>query len=72
MPPENELIVKPGWKTTEFWLSAVTVILSLLWGAGVIDPEAANGSTANRVVALVASALAAVGYTVSRGMAKKG
>lgn len=61
--------VKPGWKTTEFWLSAAATIFSLLWGAGVIDPDASG--TANRVAGIVASALTAVGYAVSRGMAKK-
>lgn len=61
---------KPGWKTTEFWLSAGAAIFSLLWGAGIIDPDGAG--TANRVAGILAAALAAVGYTVSRGMAKKG
>ena len=28
---------KPGWKTTEFWLSTGAAIFSLLWGAGVMS-----------------------------------
>ena len=62
--------VKPGWKTTEFWLTVVVALASLLWGADVLDPEA--GGSANKVFGLVVSGLAAVGYTVSRGLAKKG
>ena len=62
--------MKPGWKTTEFWLTVVVALASLLWGADVLDPEA--GGTANKVFGLVVSGLAAVGYTVSRGLAKKG
>ena len=62
--------VKPGWKTTEFWLTVVVALGSLLWGADVLNPEAAG--TANKVFGLIVSGLAAVGYTVSRGLAKKG
>jgi hypothetical protein len=62
--------VKPGWKTTEFWLTSLTVLASLLWGADVVSPEAAG--TANKVFGFVVAALGAVGYTVSRGLAKGG
>lgn len=61
--------VKPGWKTTEFWLTTFTVLASLLWGADVLDPDVAG--TANKVFGFVVAALGAVGYTVSRGLAKK-
>ena len=62
--------LKPGWKTSEFWLTVVVALGSLLWGADVLDPEA--GGTVNKVFGLIVSGLAAVGYTVSRGLAKKG
>ena len=61
--------IKPGWKTTEFWLTVCVVLGSLLWGAGVLDPEGVG--TANKVFGLVVSGLSAIGYTVSRGLAKK-
>ena len=48
----------------------MVALASLLWGADVLDPEA--GGTANKVFGMVVSGLAAVGYTVSRGLAKKG
>jgi len=60
--------VKPGWKTTEFWLTSLTVLASLLWGADLLDAEGVG--TANKVFGFVVAALGAVGYTVSRGMAK--
>ena len=60
--------IKPGYKTTA-GLSAICAVGSLLWGAGVLNPEGAG--TANQVFGFVASALSALGYTVSRGLAKK-
>ena len=59
---------KPGWKTTEFWMTSIVALASLLWGADVLDPEAAG--TANKIFGFVVAALGAVGYTVSRGLAK--
>ena len=66
MANKNE--VKPGWKTTEFWITVVVAASSLLWGANVLDPEGAG--TANKVFGFVVAALGTVGYTVSRGLAK--
>ena len=62
--------IKAGWRTTEFWITVVVALGSLVWGAGLLDPEGAG--TANKVFGLVVSGLAAVGYTISRGLAKKG
>jgi hypothetical protein len=67
MPTKNNE-VKPGWKTTEFWMTSIVALASLLWGADVLDPEAAG--TANKIFGFVVAALGAVGYTVSRGLAK--
>ena len=57
-----------GIRSTEFWLAAATSILSLLVLGGVIDLEGA--STLDKVAGLAAAALASVGYSVSRGIAK--
>tara|TARA_Y100001972_G_scaffold126855_1_gene181843 strand:- start:1006 stop:1218 length:213 start_codon:yes stop_codon:yes gene_type:complete len=62
--------VKPGWKTTEFWITICVTLASLLWGADVLDPEGAG--TANKVFGFAVAALSGLGYTVSRGLAKKG
>ena len=60
--------MKPGIKTTEFWLTSIVALASILWGADVLDPEGVG--TANKVFGFVVAALGAVGYTVSRGLAK--
>jgi hypothetical protein len=63
-------LVKPGYKTTEFWLSVVASLISILYASGVISPDGA--STVEQVVAMIAAALASLGYSVARGIAKRG
>ncbi len=60
---------KPGWKSTEFWITVSVTLASLAWGAGIVDPEGA--SNADKVFGFICSAAAAFGYTISRGLAKK-
>ena len=60
--------MKPGIKTTEWWLSLVAVLASLVLGSGLI----VAGSTLEGVVTFIAGVLTSMGYTVSRGLAKKG
>lgn len=57
---------KKGYKTTEFWLSAAAVLGSLLVASGALEPDTA----ASQAVALVLSALAAMGYTGARSLVK--
>lgn len=59
---------KPGYKTTEFWLSTAAMIVSILYASGAIG---AGESSVDKTVALIAGALAAMGYTVSRSIVKK-
>ena len=61
--------VKAGIRTTEFWITVIVAAASLAWGAGLIDPAGSAG--ADKVFGFVCSALAALGYTVSRGLAKQ-
>ena len=58
---------KPGWKTTEFWFTAASQLVGILWASGAIQ----EGSTMDRVLGIVAAALATTGYAVSRGLAKR-
>lgn len=60
--------VKPGWKTTEYWLSKATIVLGALLSAGVFG----DGSTALRIAGAAAAVLAQLGYTASRTIAKAG
>ena len=61
---------KPGIKTSEFWLCSISALLSIAWGAGVLDfsPEATG--QINNWAGILAGGLAALGYGISRGLAK--
>ncbi len=65
----NNKETKPGYKSTEFWITLAVTLCSLAWGAGIVDPEGA--SNADKVFGFICSAAAALGYTISRGLAKK-
>lgn len=58
---------KPGYKTTEFWLSAAASVVGLLFAAEVFPSE----SPGEKFLGLAAMVLASLGYTVSRGMVKR-
>jgi len=54
---------KPGWQTTEFWVTALLLAsVALGWIGGKLDGDKAA----------IASAIAAGLYATSRGLAKKG
>ena len=59
--------IKPGWKTTEFWMTSVTVLLSaivaLFVGYGVLSQE--QGSLWLQLLVAVAG-LAIPAYVVAR------
>ncbi len=59
---------KPGYKTTEFWLSVAAMLVGAALASGVFETD----SGGDRILGLAATVLASLGYTVSRGMAKKG
>jgi hypothetical protein len=68
MSEESNTVVKPGYKTSEFWLTLGATVVGFLIASGVI-PETGVWP---KVVALVTAAFTAMGYTISRGLAKKG
>jgi len=57
---------KPGYKTTEFWLTALATLVALFIGSGVLSSE----HLAMKIAAFAAAALAQLGYGISRGLAK--
>lgn len=59
--------MKPGWKTSEFWLSLGAQILTVLFASGIV----ADGTTFEKALVLVAGILGALGYAVVRGGVKK-
>ena len=60
--------VKPGYQTTEFWMTAAATVVGLAIASGVIPTTGYWPS----IVALIVSAFAAMGYTVSRTVVKNG
>jgi len=64
--PDTTTPPKPGYKTSEFWLALVAMLLTTLFASGAI----AAGSTWDKVLSFIAMALTSLGYSVSRGMAK--
>lgn len=69
MAGDTPTTTKPGYKTSEFWLAFVAMLLTALYGSGVIGPDD-EGSTWAKALAFIAAALTAAGYSVSRGLAK--
>ena len=67
-PDPAAAAVKPGYKTTEFWLTMGATVVGLAIASGVV-PDTGMWS---KIVALVVSAFAAMGYTVSRTNVKNG
>lgn len=66
--------IKPGIKSTEFYLSTLAMVIGAIMGA--LPTEIPGEATTLEIVRLICgttlAALGALGYTVSRGMAKKG
>ena len=58
--------VKPGYRTTEFYLSTAAAICGILMASGVI----VEGSTAATIVGGVITVLASLGYTAARSKNK--
>jgi len=59
--------VKPGYKTTEFWLTMVASIIGLALASGLIPTD----GEVYKIVGLAASVLTSMGYQVSRSSVKK-
>lgn len=60
------LSFKDGWKTTEFWVSLLTLLGGLLVALGVVEAD-----DIARVAGFVAAVLAGLGYTAGRSYIKR-
>lgn len=58
---------KPGYKTTEFWLSVVAMAVGAVMASGIVETD----SGFDKALGLAATILASLGYTVSRTMVKR-
>jgi hypothetical protein len=67
--------IEPGYSTTEFWVSTVTaactLIFALLADFGVVN-FSAQQRTDISAAAVLAVTLIAAGYSIARGLRKKG
>jgi len=61
-------MAKPGFKTTEFWLSLVAMLVGAIMASGVLD--ATETALDNQIVGMIAMMLTGLGYTVARSFAK--
>jgi hypothetical protein len=57
---------KPGYKTSEFWLSLAAVVVSYVISSDVLG----EGTVQSKAIMIVATVLAALGYTASRAIVK--
>lgn len=61
--------MKPGWKTTEFWLTLIALLVA--GGAFIAGAVGGEESSIGKAIAFAASALAGLGYSWSRGAVKE-
>ena len=59
-------VVKPGYQTTEFWMTAAATVVGLAIASGIVP----TSGTWPQIVGLVTGVLGALGYTVSRTAVK--
>jgi hypothetical protein len=62
---------KPGYKTTEFWLSLLATLLGFLLASGAMDTVAEESWIA-KLIGGVVTVLASLGYSASRAKVKSG
>lgn len=60
--------LKSGVKSSEFYMALSAVVLGVIISTGAVDPDGAG--TWDKVVGVVCSLLAALGYTVGRSNVK--
>jgi hypothetical protein len=58
--------MKPGYKTTEFWLSFAATVCGVLMASGAIAP----GSQVAQIIGGIMSVLAVLGYQAGRTSVK--
>jgi len=65
--------MKEGYKTTEFWVSIFASVMGIGVTTGYITPEqsTAMGEAATTIAGSIVTIGGALGYSLSRGLAKK-
>jgi len=62
---------RPGYKTTEFWLSLLATLIGLLMASGALD-QLPEDSWIAKLIGGAVAVLAALGYTAGRAKVKSG
>lgn len=65
----SEATIKPGYKTTEFWLTLLAMLLSTLLASGVMD-DVKEDSIWGKIVGGAVAILVTLGYQVRRTKVK--
>lgn len=65
--------MKPGYKTTEFWITILAQVIGILTTIGAFTPDQADvlAQAVTQIAGIVVMVAGAFGYSLSRGMAKK-
>jgi len=63
-------MIKPGWQTTEFWLTILNTVLMALVGFNVLQQDAAD-NVAALAGPIIAAVLPIVVYIVGRSLVKR-
>lgn len=61
--------MKPGYKTTEFWLSLASMLVGAVFASGLLGQTATPID--DQLLGIIATVLGALGYTVSRTLVKR-
>lgn len=62
--------VKPAWKSTEFLLSTLATVIGMLLASGLLSSSDPQQAKILQILGMVATTLAALGYTAMRTSAK--
>jgi len=70
----NDEYIKPGWKTTEFWVMLMSVAFGAMVLFGVITNTESNTILAyiNNIMGSLVTIVSVTAYILSRGKAKQG
>ena len=65
--------MKPGWKTSEFWVTIAVQLAGVLATMGIFTPDQSDAMTEaiTQIGGIVAMLASAFGYSISRGVAKR-
>ena len=58
--------VKPGYKTTEFWMTVFAQLAGIVLASGAVS----DGGMVDKIMGMCVAVLSQMGYQVSRGLAK--